>query len=83
MKTTLGKSFMVLLAAGIGAGTALLLAPYSGEKTRRLIRVKAESLAKDFREEIKANASLLQKTGTIKARRALNQLGRKIRSAAA
>jgi len=83
MKISLRNLCMVVLAASAGAGTALLLAPYSGDKTRRLIRVKAESLSRDLREEVRANVALLQKTGTAKAKRALNQLGRRIRSAAA
>lgn len=83
MKTPIRKLCMVLLAAGAGAGAALLLAPYSGEKTRRLIRFRAASLAKDLREDVKANVAVLHKTGTIKAKRALNRLGKRIRSAAA
>jgi gas vesicle protein len=41
---------IALAAAAVGAGTALLFAPQSGERTRRQIRHKAEDLVKDFRE---------------------------------
>lgn len=77
MKTlrTIGIS---LLAASVGAGVALLLAPQSGEKTRRLVRFKAETYAKDLREGMSANASALYKTGAQGTRRAIKRIGRTI-----
>jgi gas vesicle protein len=82
MKTlrTIGIS---LLAASVGAGVALLLAPQSGEKTRRLVRFKAESYAKDLREGVSANASALYKTGAQGTRRAIKRLGRTLKPIAA
>jgi gas vesicle protein len=82
MKTlrTIGIS---LLAASVGAGVALLLAPQSGEKTRRLIRFKAETYAKDLREGMSANASALYKSGAQGTRRALRRIGRSLKPIAA
>jgi len=82
MKTlrTIGIS---LLAASVGAGVALLLAPQSGEKTRRLVRFKAETYAKDLREGMSANASALYKSGAKSTRRAIKRLGRTIKPIAA
>ena len=67
---------IVLLTSAVSAGVALLLAPYSGEKTRRLVRFKMESYAKDLRDEIHANAATLRTRGTQGARRALKRLDR-------
>ena len=82
MKTacTIGYS---LLAASVGAGLALLFAPQSGEKTRRLIRFKAETYAKDLREGVSANASALYKSGAQGTRRAFKRLGRTLKPIAA
>jgi gas vesicle protein len=74
---------IVLVAAAVGAGVALILAPYSGEKTRRLIRFKAESYAKDLADEANARAAALYKNGADRTRRALKRLGRKISPVAA
>ena len=46
LATTVGT---VLIAGGVGAGIALLWAPQSGCKTRRLIRRKAEDVAGELR----------------------------------
>jgi len=41
----------IALGAGVlGAGIGILCAPHSGERTRRLIRRKAEDLGNDVRE---------------------------------
>lgn len=40
----------VLAAGAVGAGVALLFAPQSGEKTRRLIRRKTEDLGVGARD---------------------------------
>jgi gas vesicle protein len=74
---------MVLVAAAAGAGVALLLAPYSGEKTRRLLRFKAESYAKDLADEVNARAATFYKNGADGTRRALKRFGRKINPVAA
>ncbi len=48
MKT--GKAVGIALAVGaIGAGTALLFAPQSGARTRRMFRRKAEDIGAGFR----------------------------------
>jgi len=83
MKVSFRKLCVVLVAASAGAGAALLFAPYSGQRTRRIIRARAESLAKDLQDEVKANVVILRRAGVGKAKRALNRLGKKIRSAAA
>jgi len=83
MKTPFRRLCVVLLAAGAGAGAALLFAPYSGQRTRRIIRVRAESLAKDFQDEARANVAILRKTGSERAKRALTRLSKRIRAAAA
>jgi gas vesicle protein len=46
------KPFTVglILGALIGAGVALLLAPQSGEETRRLLRRRAKKLAADAQD---------------------------------
>ena len=73
---------IVLVAAAAGAGLALLLAPYSGEKTRRLLRFKAESYATDLANEVNAKAAALYKSGAGSTLRALKRLGKKIDKAA-
>jgi gas vesicle protein len=83
MKTPFRKLLIVLSAAGAGAGAALLFAPYSGQKTRRIIRLRAESLAKDLQEEARANVAIFHKAGTDRAKRAFSRLSKRIRSVAA
>ena len=41
-----------LLAGTIGAGVALLFAPHSGQRTRRLIRRKAEQYIQDAGNDV-------------------------------
>jgi gas vesicle protein len=76
MKNSARTTGIALLAAAVGAGLALLFAPYSGEKTRRLIRFNAVSFARDLRDEVNANAAALFGTGTASTRRALRRLGK-------
>ena len=83
MRDTARTIGIALLAAAVGAGVALLFAPQSGEKTRRLIRFKAESYAKDLRDEVNANAAALYKSGAESTRRALKRLGKTIKPIAA
>jgi gas vesicle protein len=63
----------LLVGAAVGAGVALLLAPASGEKTRRVLRRRAHSLRRDAaggwvsaREE--ARRLLRQKKAALKDR---------------
>ncbi len=61
-----GRTFAVgiLLGALIGAGVALLVAPQSGEETRRIIRRRARSLAADAQDkvlDVKLEARRLQR----------------------
>lgn len=46
-----GFAVGLVLGALIGAGAALLLAPQSGEETRRLIRKKARRLAREAQDK--------------------------------
>ena len=48
-----GRTFAVglLIGALVGAGVALLVAPHSGEETRRLIRRKAKRIASEARDK--------------------------------
>jgi len=83
MKQTLRTVGISLLAAGAGAGLALLLAPRSGERTRRLIRYKAGSYAKDLREGVSTGAAALYLRGAEGTRRALKRLGKTLNPLAA
>jgi gas vesicle protein len=47
--STMGIAFVT--GAVIGVGTALLMAPYSGAKTRRLLRHYAENAKEDIWEK--------------------------------
>jgi gas vesicle protein len=67
--TTLG-------AAALGAGVALLLAPQSGERTRRQLRRKAEDVMKDIRENAELRAHDAYKLGRSKAQ----HIGRQVRA---
>ena len=80
---TLGTVGISVLAAAAGAGLALLLAPQSGERTRRLIRFKAGSYAKDLREGVSTGAANLYCKGTDGTRRALKRLGKSLKPLAA
>ena len=72
-----------VLAAAAGAGLALLLAPQSGERTRRLIKYKAGSYAKDLREGVKTGAVALYFRGAQGTRRTLKRLGKTLKPLAA
>jgi gas vesicle protein len=56
-----------LAAAALGAGIALLLAPQSGEKTRRQIRRKVEDGVTDIRDTVNAKAHKVYKRGADRA----------------
>lgn len=66
----------VALAAGaVGAGVALLLAPHSGARTRRLIRRKAEDLgdgARKVYDRVKVNGNGTARTLAYRLRMSLN-----------
>ena len=66
---------IALLAAAAGAGLALLFAPFSGEKTRHLIRFNAASFAKDLRDEVSANAAAPYGNGAASTQRAAEAAG--------
>lgn len=74
MKSFLRNFGIVVGSAAIGAGVALLFAPQSGERTRRQIRMKAESYAKDLCEDVNANAHHLYNRGADNARRLLRRV---------
>ncbi|MCE5310336.1 MAG: YtxH domain-containing protein [Acidobacteriales bacterium] len=50
VKQVVSTAATVLIAGAAGAGIALLLAPQSGARTRRLIRRKAEDVAGEIRD---------------------------------
>ena len=56
-----------LAAAALGAGIALLLAPQSGEKTRRQIRRKVEDGVTDIRDTVNAKAHKVYQRGADRA----------------
>ncbi len=64
-----------LVAGTIGAGVALLFAPHSGQKTRRLIRRKAEQYIED------AKADMAEKTEELylRGREAAENTARRLR----
>ena len=56
-----------LAAAALGAGLALLLAPQSGEKTRRQIRRRLEDEVTDIRDSVNAKAHKVYQRGADRA----------------
>jgi gas vesicle protein len=56
-----------LAAAALGAGIALLLAPQSGEKTRRQIRRRLEDEVTDIRDSVNAKAHKVYQRGADRA----------------
>ena len=80
MKHPIRLLSLALGSAAVGAGVALLYAPQSGERTRRLIRFKAESYAKDLRDDVNANVHDFYMRGSDNFRRLFH---RKVRPAAA
>ena len=65
---TVRAIMMTVSAAAIGAGVALLLAPQSGEKTRRQLRRKTEDLIHDIRKNAEMRAHDALDLGRSKAR---------------
>jgi gas vesicle protein len=70
------RSMGVTLAAGaVGAGIALLFAPQSGARTRRMIRRKAEDLgdgARKVYDSVKENGNGTARTLAYRLRMSLN-----------
>jgi gas vesicle protein len=66
-----------LAAAAMGACAALLFAPQSGKRTRRLLRRRAEDYARDVHDGI-ATAQELCSRRTEGARQMMSDLGRKL-----
>jgi gas vesicle protein len=79
MKHTFRTLGISVLAAASGAGLALLFAPQSGERTRRLIRYKAGSYAKDLRDGVSDGAVALYCRGAESTRRAVKRLGKTLK----
>src|SRR5690242_9068912 len=71
-----------LLAGTIGAGVALLFAPHSGQKTRRLIRRKAEQYIEDAKAEMAEKTEELYLRGREAAENTARRLRRKLNLAA-
>ena len=71
---TLRMAAAGLAAAGIGAAAALLLAPQSGRRTRRLIKLSSQWCWHLLGGEVDRAQELLYR-----GKRATNQLGRKLK----
>lgn len=57
-----------LLGAAVGAGVALLIAPQSGEETRRQLGDRAKKLGDDIDEKVKsAKDEVKHRAGDVKA----------------
>jgi gas vesicle protein len=67
-----------LAAAALGAGIALLLAPQSGEKTRRQIRRRVEDEVTDIRDSVNAKAHEVYKRGADRAQYLARRVRRNI-----
>lgn len=71
-----------LLAGTIGAGVALLFAPHSGQRTRRLIRRKAEQYIQDAGDDVFEKTEELYLWGRQAAEDTARRLRRKLNVAA-
>lgn len=71
-----------LLAGMIGAAVALLFAPHSGQRTRRLIRRKAEQYIEDAGADVAEKTEDLYLRGREAAENAARRLRRKLNIAA-
>jgi gas vesicle protein len=71
-----------LAAGAIGAGIALLFAPQSGQRTRRLIRRKAERCIQDAGDEVAEKTRGLYIRGKLAADGTARKLRRKLHVAA-
>jgi gas vesicle protein len=67
-----------LAAAALGAGIALLLAPQSGEKTRRQIRRRVEHEVTDLRDSVNAKAHKVYQRGADRAHHLARSVRRNI-----
>jgi len=71
-----------LVAGTIGAGVALLFAPHSGQRTRRLIRRKAEKYIQDAGDDVVEKTEELYLWGRQAAEDTARRLRRKLNVAA-
>jgi gas vesicle protein len=71
-----------LVAGTIGAGVALLFAPHSGIKTRRLIRRKAEQCIEEAKADMAERTEELYLRGKQAAENTARKLRRKLNLAA-
>ena len=71
-----------LAAGAIGAGVALLFAPQSGQRTRRLIRRKAERYIQDAGDDVAEKTRGLYFWGKLAADGTARKLRRKLHVAA-
>jgi len=71
-----------LVAGTIGAGVALLFAPHSGLRTRRLIRRKAEHYIQEARADMAEKTEDLYRRGKEAAEHTARRLRRKLNLAA-
>ena len=83
MRHPLQTASTVILAAAVGAGLALLFAPRTGERTRRLIRNRAKLIAKELQEQLAASAQEFCDHTADSTRYALKRIGRRIKPLAA
>ena len=76
------RAIMITLgAATLGAGVALLLAPQSGERTRRQLRRKTEDLIHDIRKNAEMRAHDAYDLGRSKAHHLRRQVRAKLKAA--
>lgn len=77
-----GKLGTWLAAGTIGAGAALLFAPHSGRRTKRLIRRKAEQYIQDAGDDVAEKTGDLYLWGKRTAEETARRLRRKLNVAA-
>jgi gas vesicle protein len=78
---TVRAIMITVSAAALGAGAALLLAPQSGERTRRQLRRKTEDLIHDIRKNAEQRAHDAYDLGRSKAQRIRRQMRASLKAA--
>jgi gas vesicle protein len=78
IRSAAGKVCNWLAAGAIGAGIALLFAPHSGQKTRRLIRRKTERYIQDAGDDVVEKTGEFYTRGKQAAGGAARRLRRKL-----